>query len=209
MAQDREISWIRDKIAPPRFVAFLVILIVAVPALSGPLGWQRAIIVGFDVAATFFLVAISPLLKKQEGETMKRTARENDANRAVLLLVTIIVTLAIVVVVALELQGERPNVPLVIGTLAVTWAFSTTVFAFHYAFMFWVKDEVGGFDFPGTEEPDFVDFLYFAATLGVAFATSDVRVTDRGVRIVVVVHCVSAFVFNVGVVSFSISVLGG
>ena len=36
-----------------------------------------------------------------------------------------------------------------------------------------------GLDFPETPSPQFVDFLYFAVTLGTTFATSDVDITRR------------------------------
>lgn len=41
-----------------------------------------------------------------------------------------------------------------------------------------------------------------------AFRTSNVRVTDRVIRKVVTLHCLAAFMFNLGVVAFTINVLG-
>ena len=41
------------------------------------------------------------------------------------------------------------------------------------------------------------------------FQTSDVAIGDRMIRRVVTIHCLAAFVFNLGVLAFTINVLGG
>jgi uncharacterized membrane protein len=41
-----------------------------------------------------------------------------------------------------------------------------------------------------------------------AFATSDVQITSHHVRKVVTIHCLAAFAFNIGVLAFTINVLG-
>ena len=64
-----------------------------------------------------------------------------------------------------------------------------------------------GFRFPGTAEPVYWDFVYFAFTCGMAFATSDVEVTDQSVRKVVTFHCLAAFAFNIGVLAFTVNLL--
>ena len=41
------------------------------------------------------------------------------------------------------------------------------------------------------------------------FQTSDVTLNDRRFRRIVTLHCLAAFVFNLGIVAFTINVLGG
>ncbi len=41
------------------------------------------------------------------------------------------------------------------------------------------------------------------------FQTSDVSITSRRIRRVVLGQCLAAFVFNLGVIAFTINVLGG
>ena len=65
-----------------------------------------------------------------------------------------------------------------------------------------------GLDFPGTPEPNYWDFVYFSFTCGMAFATSDVAISDQHIRRIVTVHCLAAFAFNIGVLAFTINVLG-
>jgi uncharacterized membrane protein len=88
--------------------------------------------------------------------------------------------------------------------------FSNTIYALHYAHLAYLMPADGccGFEFPGTDEPDYWDFVYFAFTCGMAFATSDVQINDQHVRRVVTIHCLAAFAFNIGVLAFTINVLG-
>jgi len=104
-------------------------------------------------------------------------------------------------------------IALVLATLALAWLFSNTVYAMHYAHIFYLAndhgEDSGGLDFPETPEPRYWDFLYFAFTLGMTFQTSDVAVNSSAIRQTVLFHCLAAFVFNLGVIAFTINVLGG
>src|SRR5690606_27907257 len=129
-----------------------------------------------------FLLSLAPLLGNRSADQMREAARNNDANRVLLLVITAVVIVAILVAVGAELRsGEQPGVGavgLIVGTLVAAWLFSNTVYALHYAHLFYLgndrgKDQ-GGIAVPGTSEPDYWDFIYFAFTLGMTFQTSDV-----------------------------------
>ena len=66
---------------------------------------------------------------------MREVAKRNDANRGFLLLIAAVVTGVIMIAVGSELaQKGRPqplDVILVIGTLCLSWLFSTLVYALH------------------------------------------------------------------------------
>jgi uncharacterized membrane protein len=103
---------------------------------------------------------------------------------------------------------------LIVGTLVLCWVFSNTIYTLHYAHLYYRAGRRrrryrGPANSPRTPEPDYWDFVYFAFCLGMTFQTSDVSVTDRGIRKVVTLHCLAAFVFNLGIVAFTINVLGG
>jgi uncharacterized membrane protein len=208
-------------IAPPRFLLFCAMFPVATLTLSRVmgLGWQRALLAGFSLAAATFLFSLWPLLRHGEAARMRAQARANDANRATLLLVTGATMLAVLVAVAKELGGGTGpqsgpwSAALVVVTLALAWLFSNTVYALHYAHLFYADedDQPGddrGIAFPRCDEPDYWDFVYFAFTLGMTFQTSDVAITARRIRRVVIGHCLAAFFFNLGVIAFTINVLG-
>ena len=206
-----------NRVAPPRFLAFGALFVAGVGAGWPALGWRHGLMIGFDLAALVFLPSVAPLLRTADADAMRRQALRNDANRAGLLAITGAVTLAILTAVAAELidarHGDAGSILLVIGTLAIAWLFSNMIYALHYAHIFYLRDArtargSGGIDFPGSKEQNYWDFIYFAFTLGMTFQTSDVEIVRTAVRRVVIFHCLAAFVFNIGVLAFTINVLG-
>lgn len=201
-------------VGPPRFLAFLVVLFISVPAATQILNhWALGALAGFDVAAVLFLSLSLPLLRSRQSALIEEHARLNDANRATLLVVTAIVAAVLLLAIAAVTVGQRPELfakGLVITTLVLAWLFINTVYAVHYAHLAYTLPGEGctGVEFPGRSEPGYWDFLYFAFTLGMTFQTSDVTITDGRIRRVVTVHCLAAFVFNIGVLAFTINVLG-
>ncbi len=204
------------RLAPPRFVLFCLLAPAITAALAHRLGIGRATLVGFDASAAVFLISLSPLLFHGEAQQIRAQAARNDANRAVLLGITGAVMLVVLVAVAKELQGKNDAVAiaLVVATLVLAWLFSNVVYAVHYAHLYYGNDngkpgDDQGLDFPHCDEPDYWDFLYFSFTLGMTFQTSDIEITSRRVRAIVLGHTMAAFVFNLGVLAFTINVIGG
>lgn len=200
---------------PWRYGVFLLVCAISAPLVS-LFPWQTTIMAAFDLAAIVFIATLPPLYR-HDPQTMRKSARENDANREITLLITFVVTVAILVTVAMELHHKQtPNVGylvLILATLSLAWLFSNIVYALHYAYLYYGGDEDSadrqGIDFPKEKLPDYWDFTYFSFTLGMTFQTSDVDISSRTVRKVVVVHSLAAFIFNLGILAFTINVLGG
>ncbi|MBV9843259.1 MAG: DUF1345 domain-containing protein [Sphingomonadaceae bacterium] len=206
---------IGTSIAPPRFLLFLAALALGVAAGQHFLGRLEGTMAGFDVAALVFFIAIAELFNDEAGE-MRQAAARNDANRALLLIITVAVTLVILIAVAAELKQKQapdgPSIALIVGTLFLAWTFSNVMYALHYAHLFYGRDasggDSGGIDFPKTKLPTYWDFVYFSFTLGMTFQTSDSDITNVRMRRIAVFHCLAAFIFNLGVIAFTINVLG-
>ena len=200
---------------PPAFIWFIAVAIVGGTSAVAMLGWRAGVMTGFDIAAAAFFMASFPLLRRRTDD-MRRSAERNDANRILLLAMTLAVLFVILVTVAAELQGrgkpDAASIVLVVVTLVLAWTFTTIVYAMHYAHLYYVQTAAGedgrGLEFPGTTEPDYWDFLYFSCTMGMTFQTSDVDITSPGIRRVVLLHGLAAFVFNLGVIAFTVNVLG-
>lgn len=198
----------------PRFLAFLVVLAVATLIATRLLpSLYLSFMAGFDVAAVVFLAASVSLLSTREASVIRDHAIANDANKTLLLIITGLVTAVLFASIASETVGQKPEPltkSLVIATLVLAWLFSNTLYAIHYAHLAYIKPDAddAGLEFPGTKQPVYWDFVYFAYTLGMTFQTSDVTITDECIRRVVTVHCFAAFVFNIGVLAFTINVLG-
>ena len=210
---------IGNRVAPARFIGFMVLLILAAPAAAWALHhyaadpWREAaakgFLLAFDLAAALFLLASLHLLKVYDGATMRQHAAANDANRTILLVIVVIVSVAVMVAVEVMMAaspGWKTKL-LIVGTLLMAWLFANSIWALHYAHM--VAKKEGGIEFPGKAPPGYADFAYFSFTLGMTFQTSDVNISDRGIRNVVTAHCLVAFVFNLGILAFTINVLGG
>jgi uncharacterized membrane protein len=160
-----------------------------------------------------FLLSCISLLGTREARIIRDHANANDANRVLLLAITGTVLAILLIAIAAEAVGKSPQPltkTLIILTLALAWLFSNTIYALHYAHLVYMHPDVGcvGLEFPRTQHPVYWDFVYFAFTCGMAFATSDVTVTTTHMRRIVTVHCLAAFAFNIGVLAFTINVLG-
>ncbi len=219
---------IGHRLAPPRFlvftIAFVVGLAVAIPLKLhyAPAGYSplrataHGAMIAFDLAAAIFLVLIVQVLRHGGADEMRRASQANDANRAFLLIVTVVTTTIIMVAVVTEkLDGDSSPfvVALVLTSLTLAWIFSNTVYALHYAHLYYLPAQDGedscGINFPDCDDPDYWDFVYFSFTLGMTFQTSDVEIRSRRMRRIVTGHCLAAFVFNLGVLAFTINSIGG
>ncbi len=208
-----------NRIAPPRFLMFLAILVLGSTAFY--LAGQKladALEYGFDIGVVVFLASLMPLMHDTRADEMRVHSTENEANRVLVLGITMLISIAIFAAITGDLpeakKGSVHAMATLIGTLALAWAYTNTVFALHYAHAYYSVEpkeggDVGGIEFPGTKEPDYWDFIYFAFTLGMSFGTPDVNLTRGAVRRVVTVHCLITFIYNIGVVAFIINALGG
>lgn len=207
---------IGNVIAPARFVAFAILLAVVGGVAIWATGWRLGFMIGFDVASATFLLSCYGLLDDAPDD-MRANARRNDANRPMLLALTFIMVLLILTVVVSELMEKNSagpgTVALIVVTLVLAWVFSNAVYTIHYAHLYYstVGDsgDEQGLTFPGTHEPNYWDFIYFSFCLGMTFQTSDVEVTSTHMRRTVTFHCLAAFIFNIGILAFSINSLGG
>ena len=95
------------------------------------------------------------------------------------------------------------------ATVILSWTFTHTVFALHYANIYYRPDELGspgGLAFPGERAPDYRDFLYYAFVIGCAAQTGDIDTISHAMRRVTLFHGIVAFVFNTAILALSINV---
>jgi uncharacterized membrane protein len=88
-----------------------------------------------------------------------------------------------------------------------SWLLTHTAYALRYAHLYYRDDEegVGGLDFPGKQAPDFLDFAYFAFTLGMCFQVSDVCISGRGMRRAALGHALLAFLYNTAILALALN----
>lgn len=203
-------------IAPVRFLIFPVVHVVALSAaLAAGIDTRAAFLLGFDAAALVFLCTAMPLFRA-DADQMRRRAADNDANRIGLLAITVLLSLVILFAVGTLIASpgdlNRADLFLIVATLAFAWLFANMVFTLHYAHLYYLQKDgrdQRGIEVPGVHEPGYWDFLYFAFTLGMTFQTSDVTISGAHMRRVVLGHCMAAFVFNMGILAFTVNAIGG
>jgi uncharacterized membrane protein len=106
---------------------------------------------------------------------------------------------------------------IVMAVVAVTcsWSLIHTLFTLRYAHLYYRPDacingaEGSGLQFPGDRHPDLLDFAYFSFIIGMTFQVSDVSITSRRIRRLVLVHSLLSFVYNTVIVAFTINIVSG
>jgi uncharacterized membrane protein len=109
---------------------------------------------------------------------------------------------------------REQKVAIVAVTLALSWMLTHAVFALRYAHEFYTRTgdaEVpdGGLEFPREPNPDYWDFLYFSAVLGMTFQVSDVQITSRKFRRLATLHGLLGFMFNTVIVALTVNLASG
>ena len=106
------------------------------------------------------------------------------------------------------------KVALVAGTLAVSWMLTHAAFSLRYAHEFYTRTGDasgldGGLEFPKEPCPDYWDFFYFSAVLGMTFQVSDVQITSRKLRRLATLHGLLGFLFNTVIVALTVNLASG
>ncbi len=176
---------------------------------------SRALL-GWNVMAWLYLVWVGFVLLRADSGHIKRVALAQADNAPTVLTVVVIASVTSLVAVIFELIAAKaagPHHMLVHGAFAAitvigSWLLLPMLFGTTYAAAYYEREPDGGLIFPGvtkTFEPDHTDFLYFSFTIAVTAQTSDVAVSTRRMRQLVIIQSVLSFVFNTTILAFSIN----
>ncbi len=198
-----------------RFMAFLAVFAIATALLSLRFTFVTALLAGFDLGALVFIGALIRTLGDDKVEDMQQRAAENEPDQHILSLLGALVFIVVMAAVGHELANSHArDLALSGATLMLAWAFGNMLFALHYAHAYYIDDgkgegkAAGGLDFPGDAPPLYWDFAYFAFVLGMTFQVSDVEITASKLRRVALIHSMLAFLFNIGVIALTVSLIG-
>ena len=202
--------------ARPRLLASGLVggLVVAVL----PPTWRMAtrLLVAWDVGVALYLGLVYRLMARSRVGHIRVRARVEDEGRNAILALSAAAALASLGAIVVELGsfsvsgGGRPPAQLALAmvTIGLSWAFTHTIFALHYAHDFYSDDggQGGGLQFPGGEEPDYWDFVYFSFVIGMTSQVSDVAITCKTIRRTVAAHGVISFVFNAALLALMVNI---
>jgi len=196
---------------------FSSVLIGVVIAALTPSAWHPAtrILVSWNVGVWLYLVLVYILIAKSKSHHIAEHAASQDEGRFTILILTVASALATIGAIIFEL-GSTPgsdrqhnHLLLAILTIVSSWFFIHTIFAVHYAHEYYGErggTKKSGLKFPGDEDPDYWDFVYFSFVIGMTAQVSDVAVTSKAIRQTVTAHAIVSFLFNVSLLALTINI---
>lgn len=192
--------------------------------VPGNLGAVSHAVAAWDVYAATTLLLIGTSMFTADIGGIRKVANTEDPSRALAFGFVVVAALASLLAV-LALLGTIKDLPakllawhIALSIIAVleSWLLVHTVFTLRYAHIYYDADEAAGGDtggliFPGDNppEPDYLDFAYYAFTVGMTAQTADISISGRRQRRTTLVHAILSFGFNTAIIALSISALGG
>lgn len=189
--------------------------------LPRTLALSLRIAVAWDGGVALFLVLTWWMVARGPAVNMRHTVLRNDQGRAGVLLLVLCAIAASVAAIFFLLKrpgsgGGTPGLEVAAAVLTIicSWLLTHVMFALHYAHRFYrddpatpESDATGGLSFPGAGAPHYWDFLYFSFVIGMTCQVSDVQVTSRPMRTLVLWHGLLAFAFNTIILALSINIV--
>ena len=152
---------------------------------------------------------------------IRKIASKEDGSRFFVFVAVLVSSLASMITVMFLILSKTssPNpgwyIATAVGGMLLSWIMVHTTFCFHYAYMYYGDDDeqpekhAEGLTFPEESAPDYLDFAYFSFVIGMTFQVSDVVITSREIRRLVLVHGLIAFVLNTFVVALTVNLIAG
>jgi uncharacterized membrane protein len=84
------------------------------------------------------------------------------------------------------------------------------MFALHYLHEFYgqgADERLGGLVFPGSEDPDYWDFLYYSLVVAMTAQVSDVQITSKTIRRLTTLHGAISLFFNATVLALTVNIV--
>ena len=175
-------------------------------------------LIGWDVGVVIYLVAAAFVMARcSTAAAIKKNASIQDEGGFAILILAVAAAVASLGAIFIELAAlDRQNpsyvlyVAITIITVVLSWTFIHTIFALHYAHEFYGEGaRRNGLKFPNDDHPDYWDFVYFSFVVGMTFQVSDVAVTHKSARRMVVAHGALSFFFSTAIVAMTVNIAAG
>ena len=174
--------------------------------------WQTASLIGWNVAASVFIVWIWLIVRGMDGAATAQHAVIEDLSRRTADLVLILASVISLIGVGLSLLESSDTGGLekatIVGVASVSvilsWATVHTVFTLRYARLYYASG--GGIDFNEDRAPGYMDFAYLAFTIGMTYQVSDTSIGSKTVRRTALHHAYMSYLFGTVIVAMTINV---
>ena len=196
-------------------LAFFIFQIKEIDALSHVMiGWNTFSLCMIVMSWITFYITNSKQIRAQ--------ASIQDPSRAIIFMIVLIATIASFLAVLLLLvskkdgnNGAEYRIPIAIIGMLFSWFLIHTTFALRYAHIYYGDHETkpnthaAGLKFPDDDKPEYLDFAYFSFVLGMTFQVSDVQITSKRFRRLVMFHGLLSFGFNTVMIALTINLVAG
>lgn len=202
------------KYRPRLFISGAVGLIAIAVLFAVCRDWRVAtkLLIGWNTGMVCYLVLGIVMIARSDMAHIRSRAAMQDEGALALLLLPVAAAIASFVAIFAELAAAKglPNygwhAALAVSTIVLSWVFIHSLFALHYAHDFYGNGErANGLVFPEDSKPDYWDFMYFAFVVGMTFQVSDVQVSNKQIRRLVVTHGILSFVFNTAILAVTVN----
>jgi uncharacterized membrane protein len=174
------------------------------------------VLLAWDVAGLVLLaIGFLIIVRADSTETRRRAAAYDPGHRAVWIIVLAASAFGLLAAAVTMRQGRAASVAghlhiaLCVATVMISWLLTHSAFTLRYAHLFYGRHKVGGIEFPGGEDPDDLDFAYFAFTIGMTFQVSDTSIGSRTIRRTVLRHALLSFMYNTVIVALVLNLIVG
>jgi len=192
-------------------VAIAVVFLLAPQTLQG----VERLVIAWDAGAVTLLLVTWYVIGRATSENTRNWAAIDDPGQVFAIVIDLVgsaisFTAAILLLGRQEMASAPEAVWLVIVAVASSWALMHTGFTVRYAHLYYRDDNgVGGLAFPGNDDPDYLDFAYYAFVVGMTFQTADVSITDRTIRRLTLGHGILSFGFNTLILALAVNLIFG
>lgn len=215
-------NWIAKQDARHRIVIALVLGIVVWFSLPRILQASTRTIITWDSFAIITLILAWLTIVTTPPDKLHARAQKQDLSHILIFVFVLVTACAGLFAVGFlffskQAFAERSHfwIHLVASLVAVvcSWSLVHTVFGLRYGHTYYGDPDgpagpishARGLEFPGDREPDYMDFAYFSFVIGMTFQVSDVVITSRDFRKLVLVHSMLSFGFNTVILALAIS----
>ena len=207
---------------------FICVFAGLLALLVMPGSWPQAtrMLLAWNIGTWGYVLLVWHMISGATPSNIRQRAQVQDEGQFPILFLSTLAAIVSLGAIVLQLGTvkEMAGLPKALAiilsgvTIASSFAFIHIMFTLHYAHDYYAEwraekakpaAERGGLSFPGTTNPDYVDFLYFAFVIGVAAQTADVATTSRHMRAVALVHGIVSFFFNTTVLALTINIAAG
>ncbi len=188
---------------------------VGIASLAADLRTPTHLLAGWDAAVLVYLALTFWMMRLAKVDEIRRRASMHDEGALIIPLLTAATAIASLVAIVAEVGNASAeyawnNLALGMVTIMLSWLFMHTIFALHYAHEYYGERRdarIGGLDFPGKQEPDYWDFLYFSFVIAMTCQVSDVAITSKVIRRVVNIHGVLSFFFTLSILALTVNMV--